>query len=77
MVFTPYTPADAYIVTLADKHLRVVSNLLPPYLELKALENPNEPRIGNDRYEGFVVDFMDALAAKKNFNYSLEGIIIY
>ena len=53
----------------------MVSNLLSPYLELKPLENPDEPRYGNDRFEGFVVDFMDALAEKKNFKYTLEGML--
>ena len=49
---------------------------MSPYLELKPLEKPDEPRFGNDRYEGFVVDFMDALAEKKNFKYTLEGMLM-
>ena len=69
----PYSPPEALVVTIAEKHLRVVSNILPPYLEWKPRENPDEPRYGNDRFEGFVVDFMDALAEKKNFKYTLEG----
>ena len=63
-------------MTIAEKHLGVVSNLLAPYLVLKPLESPDKPRFGNDRYEGYVVDFMDVLAEKKNFNYTLEGIYL-
>ena len=60
------------MVTLADKHLRVVSNYLDPYLTKKPLDE-GKPRIGNDRFEGFVVDFMEALAKKMKFNFTIEG----
>ena len=68
------SPPDAFVVTLAEKHVRVVSRLMPPYLEkVKDKDDKGNPLTGNDRFEGYVVDFLKALSEKLKFTYTLQG----
>lgn len=53
---------------IQTKVFSVVSRIGMPYLELA--ENASS-RQGNDRYEGFVKDFMDEISKLKNFTYKL------
>jgi len=40
-----------------------------PYLKKK---DDNETHVGNDRYEGFSMDLIDAIAKDLNFTYEFE-----
>lgn len=54
--------------TIQNKEFVVVTTLGMPYLRNKT--NLNGTLFdGNDRYEGFVKDLMDAIAEKKKFKY--------
>lgn len=54
--------------TFERKVFKVITKLALPYLEYV----PNGTDLtGNDRFEGFVKDFMDAIASEKNFTYEL------
>lgn len=53
---------------IQHKVFRVVSKIGMPYLDL--VENGTNLQ-GNDRFEGFVKDFMDEIARVKNFTYKL------
>ncbi|KAH8040798.1 hypothetical protein HPB51_012968 [Rhipicephalus microplus] len=55
-----------------DRVYMVLSVLDKPYLMVK--ESPNEPELtGNDRYEGFCKDLMDALAKELQIKYELKA----
>lgn len=55
--------------TIRSKVFTVVSRLGMPYLEL--VQNNGTELTGNERYEGFVRDFMDHIARVKNITYKL------
>lgn len=55
--------------TLQTKVFKVISKLGMPYLREVESE---QVLTGNDRYEGFIKDFMDAIAKVKNLTYKLE-----
>lgn len=56
--------------TIQNKVFKVVSRLGMPYLR-EAGSNDSEPLAGNERYEGFIKDLMDKIAAEKKFTYEL------
>lgn len=53
---------------IQSKVFTVITRTGMPYLEI--VENGTN-LMGNDRYEGFVKDFMDEIARVKNFTYKL------
>ena len=57
--------------TIQNKVFRVITRLGMPYLR-NAVSNDTEPLQGNDRYEGFIRDLMDKIAAEKKFTYVLS-----
>lgn len=54
--------------TIQNKEFTVVTTLGMPYLGNKTNPDGTWPD-GNDRYEGFAKDLMDAIAEKKKFKY--------
>ena len=70
------SPPDALVVTLAEKHVRVVSKIQAPYLEeVKDMDDNGNPLTGNDRFEGYVVDILKVLSEKLKFTYTIQGRI--
>lgn len=53
---------------IQNKVFSVVSKIGMPYLQLVNGTN----LVGNEKYEGFVKDLMDAIAGLKNFTYELH-----
>ncbi|ELT90360.1 hypothetical protein CAPTEDRAFT_225310 [Capitella teleta] len=51
------------------KNFNVASVLVEPYLMER--KNLTDEILGNDRYEGFIKDYLDALAASMKFKYTL------
>lgn len=54
--------------TIPKNIFKVVTRLDPPYL--RKVDNFDNCK-GNDRYEGFIKDLMDAIAKSNNFSYEL------
>lgn len=53
---------------IQDKNFIVVTKVGMPFLEEV---QPSEGRVGNDRYQGFSKDLMDAIASRLKFKYTL------
>jgi len=65
----PEKEKDETADQLRNKTLIVTTIAEPPYIMVK---DPN--LVGNDRYEGFCVDLLDAIAKINGFNYTIKEV---
>lgn len=59
---------------IQDKNFIVVTKVGMPFLHEV---QPSEGLVGNDRYEGFSKDLMDAIASRLKFKYTLVLVSSY